>query len=294
MNLSFDNPKAFSFVQEHDGSVRVSFPSACASLHLNAEYAEALKEELSRFIKETLTHTQYVLKRFKVQHTFLASYIQTLIHEGYWAHSGFTELGLELKNTRFKFETENFLEFMAAAFCFSKQLNGFMEDLPIKADPQKALTQWPSIAAVVSLPRFDESEYKGDWDVPLRFTSSGTLAGLVKPVIFHDGSIDIALFGGKVKLHINGDDAFHLLEDTLSPDDLSDFKIAKQAWSGLAELESGVRRFINSLKENGYNSDFDSFEDDNLNISGVHTALLELDNGLASEAEMKALNDLHK
>lgn len=291
MDLKLDNPDAFAVNREQDGSLQVSLPSAGVSLCFGATEGEILSGEVARFLRETLTHSQYVLKRFKVQHTYLTSHIQSLIHKGYWNHEGFTEQGLDAKGETFKYETESLLEYMAAAFCFSKRLNEFMEDLPVKSESKHALAQWPSINAVASLPCFEEAEYKGEWEVPLRFTSSSTLAGLVKPIIFYDGSLDIALNNGKVKLYVEGDDALLLLDAMLEDDDLSEFNVAKQAWAALAELEMGVRRFINGLKANGYDSEIEYFDSDNLNIDGVHAALLELDKGLAGEADMKAINE---
>lgn len=294
MDLKLDNPESFAVKREQDGSIGVSLPSAGVSLCLDSAESELLTNEASRFLRETLSHTHYVLKRFKVQHTFLASYIQTLINKGFWELDGFTEQGLDGKGETFRYETESLLEYMAGAFCFSKQLNEFMEDLPTKVDPQNALSQWPSITAVASLPYFEKEEYEGEWEVPLRFTSSGTLAGLFKPVIFHDGSLNIALNSGKVKLYVEGDDAFCLFEKILEHDDLSEFNAAKQAWAGFAELEMGVRRFIDGLKANGYDREIDYFDSDRLNIGGVHEALLELHKGLTSEADMKAINDSYK
>lgn len=294
MDLKLDNPESFAVKREQDGSIRVSLPSAGVSLCFDATESELLTNEASRFLRETLSHTHYVLKRFKVQHTFLASYIQTLINKGHWGLDGFTEQGLDRKGDAFKYETESLLEYMAGAFCFSKQLNEFMKDLPVKVDPQNALSQWPSIMAVATLPYFKKEEYEGEWDVPLRFTSSGTLVGLFKSIIFHDGSLEIALNSGKVKLYVKGDDAFYLFEEILEHDGLSEFNAAKQAWIGFTELEIGVRRFIDGLKANGYDREIDYFDSDRLNIGGVHEALLELHKGLTSEADMKAINDSYK
>ena len=113
------------------------------------------------------------------------------------------------------------------------------------------------------------------------------------PIIFHEEKLDISLSGGRVKLYTKGEDATALLEHCMDKDDLVEFHEAKQAWQGLDELENGIRRFFQKVKDNGYDSDMGFFDTEDLNIDNVHNALLELHNGLVSEDAMKAINDAY-
>lgn len=290
MNLTLDNPVAYANHQNKDGSLHISLPKVGVSITFDKKESDLLYSEVSRFYKETLTHSQYVLKRFKVQHAFLTSCIQTLIKKGFWDRDGFKFSALDKEGKEFGYECENLLALITGAFCFSKQLKEFMDDLPVKTTPEKAIGKWESICAVKSLPSFDESEWKGEWKVPLRFTSSSTLAGMVKPIIFHDGSLNLSLNSGKIKLYIEKDEAFALFYDMLTHDQLSNFNTAEQAWNALKELDSGVRRFIKKIKENGYDSDMEYFDQDTINIDNIHSALLELHEGIVCECKMEELN----
>jgi hypothetical protein len=293
VDIKLDNPSEFS-VTDNQGVTQVALPSAGVSLFFNQEESLTLKAEASRFLRETVSHSHYALKRFNIQYKYIKSHIMTLIHRKQWDQNGFTESGLNHKGDEFCFDVSNLIEFMAVPFCFGKQLNEFMEDLPIKVNSDDVLEKWPSVAAMKDMPHFEKAEYKGDWTSPFLFSSSSTLAGMVKPVIFYDGKVDISINGGKVKIYVGADDALPLFTLLFDDDELEKFNIAKQAWSALDSLQDGLRRFINDLKENGYDDDLQYFDDEKLNINGVHEALLKLDKGIASETEMLALNQKYK
>ncbi len=293
MDIKLDNPSEFS-VTKNEGMTQVALPSAGVSLFFDQEESLILKAEASRFLRETLSHSHYALRRFKIQYGYIASHIQTLIHRKQWGKNGFTEDGLNHKGDEFRFETSNLLEFMAVPFCFGKQLKEFMEELPIKVNGDDVIEDWPSVAAMKDMPQFKKEEYKGDWTSPFLFSSSSTLAGMVKPVIFYDGKLDIAINGGKVKVYVGADDALPLFTLLFDAEELEQFNIAKQAWLALDSLQHGLRRFINDLKENGYDDECQYFDDEKLNINGVHDALLKLEKGIASEIAMFSLNEKYK
>jgi hypothetical protein len=292
MDLKLNNPDAFAFDKKDDGSIRVALPSAGASLFLEASESDLLYKETERFFKETIAHSDYVMKRFNAQHGFLASHIQALISRGCWTLDGFTEKSLSSKGNGFLYDAEQLLENMMGVFCSNKKLHAFSKDEEVELvfPSTLVLTQWPSIIRAASLSCVEEEDYKGKWDVPLRFTSSGTLAGMVMPIIFHEEKLDISLNGGRVKLYTKGEDATALLEHCMDKDNLAEFNVAKQAWQGLAVFEKGSRRYLQKIKSNGYDSDLGFFNYEDLNIDEVHNALLELHNGLASEESMKAIN----
>jgi hypothetical protein len=117
---------------------------------------------------------------------------------------------------------------------------------------------------------------------------------MVMPVIFHSQELDITLNSGKIEVHIKGDDAIAFCEASLNPDELAEFNMAKQAWTGLETLETGIHTFLKAMKSNGYDSDSDSFDESASNIEGLHQALLNLYNGLKSESAMTELNNQNK
>lgn len=291
MDIKLKDQDIFEVKEKSDGLTHISLPSAGLSLCFTPEEYETVKNEANRFLKETLTHTHYVLERFKCQYSLIMSTIETLKHRGYWGIDGFTDLSKGVNNQPFNFNVEVLLEDLIMLFRFNKDLREITNKLPIIKPGEEALPQWPSIAAVSNLQRFKKDEYQGEWQIPFRFTSSSSLAGFFKPVIFHDNSLSIGLNGSKVKIELKGEDSLLLLSVLLTDNELSELYTAKKAWLALVELEAGIRRLFERFKSNGYDIETECFYE-NISIDGVHNALHAIYEEIKSESGMKSANEI--
>lgn len=283
MELKLNNPKTFNIIASNETTC-IALPSAGFSLTLDEEEHNLFKDEVSRFLKETIFHSSYVVERFAAQQEYLNSHIDSLIHENLWDLSGFTETALDTGGSSFKFEAENILEFMPSVFTLNADLVEFSSELPIKTCVTKFLPQWPSIEKASTLSFLPKNDWAGKWDVPIRFTSSGRLAGLFKPTIFHDGSFEISLNEGKAKLFLKKEDARKLLDFYFTDEERREFDVAEKAWKSLSDFENKIRKFIKCFYENGFEKDTQCFSLDSVNIDGIHKALKTLKFELESEA----------
>lgn len=283
MDLKLNNPKTFN-VTKNDEITYIELPSAGLSLLLDEKAHTLFTNEVSRFLKETIYHSRYVIERFTTQHEYLNSHIDSLIHKKLWSLSGFADTALNSERNLFKYEAEEVLEFMPSVFMLNAKLLEFKNQLPVKSSVTGALPQWPSIEKMNTLPLLQKESFSGKWDVPIRFTSSGRLAGLFKPVIFHDGSLEISLNSGKLKFTIDKEDADKLLALYFSEQEFDEFDIAREGWEGLSRFEDKIRKFINSFYDNGFEKDTQCFSLDSVNIDGIHEAVRTLKTRLESEA----------
>ena len=291
MDLQLRSPETFSFKRDKSGAMHFSLPSAGVVLLVAPDEADLVTNEVERFFRETMHHCRYVLKRFSVQYSYLATHINCLRSEGSWEKDGFTKKALidhgeKRDRDTFNYNVERYLESMAYAHSFSRDLRDHLQDFSDIVDANSVLSLWPSILASDTLPNFLEEDYKGSWDTPFRFTSSGTLVGLVKPIIFHDQTLDISLNSGKVKLYVKGQDAISLIENLFDDTQREQFDTAKQAWGTLTAFSQSVTTFINTMKANGYNAELDCFDDENLNVAAIHEGLVKLEKSLSSESAM--------
>jgi len=289
LELSFQKTDNFSLTKNGEGNTKIQLPSAGIVLNLSPDLSLLLEHEATRFFQETVTHSQYVLKQFNLKMIFVSSHIHTFLRNGLLDKSGFTKKAYD-KDGSFSYEVESLLEGLACAFAGNKLMKEIMNALPAVVHGERFLRQWPSIKAMESLPCFEEATYKGKFSDPIRFSSSGTLAGMVKPIIFHNGSLDIALQSGSVKAYITSNDSFKLLNALLSKKEQVDLKTAYKGWAALKSIDDAIKRFFTALDNAGFERDFGMFGDNEIDPPSLHTALLALENELENEPEVEKIN----
>ncbi len=283
ISLSFTDEKQFSLTRDSESDQSITLPSAGIVLRITDNDCQLMSNEAKRFLKETIAHSTYPLRRFKILHSFLSSQIESLSQENIWHDDGFCSKALNTKGSNFTFEAENILTNITLGHSFSKHLKEILGKMTHNSDPNKALPEWPSIDALNALPQVQESEYKGQSTSPFYITSSSTLAGFVKPIIFCDGTMDIALNGRSVKVYIKKDDPTSLLTSLLNEQEIELFNTAKRGWEAISLLSDAVECFIQKITTHGYDRDFDYFNEEGFDLDGIHRALLTLKKSLESE-----------
>tara|TARA_B100001245_G_scaffold236692_1_gene230042 strand:+ start:8097 stop:9002 length:906 start_codon:yes stop_codon:yes gene_type:complete len=290
LELQFNNIETFSFKKGTDKKTVIQLPSAGIVLTLSPELASLLTLEAERFLRETLTHSRYIATRFKYQTVFVSSLIHKLFSDNLMDHNGFTDKALSKGKKTFSYDVESIIELITYSHYTNKTIKDELESLDKVVHGERYIKQWPSIKLASELPTYDKSLFKQSMDNPIRLTSSGTLAGLVKPIIFHDGSLDMAFYGCKVKAYLSKDDGFKLLNALLDVESRAMLLTAYKGWSALSQLSDAISQFIKTIEEGGFNTEFGHFEDDQTDVSIIYKAISELIDNTENEKADPKLN----
>ena len=235
MKLEIAAPIEFIAHYPEAGGASFSLPSIGASLILDEKELDLAKIEAQRFFRASINHSHYTHKRAKTQKEYILFFIEKLKKDGYLNSDGFTELAINSDNISSSYFSHNVVDIideMHASFRLNGTLKKVMNDFGRdEFSDRQELALWPSFIAMEKLPIYKEKDTAIDWSLPFFFSSSGNLAGMVKPVIFHNQTLDISLSGGAIKLRSKNEDSLLLLSELLSEEEMSLLSVANKAWS---------------------------------------------------------------
>lgn len=127
-------------------------------------------------------------------------------------------------------------------------------------------------------------------DSMFKITNADSLVGMVKPEYMHNGNIDLAISDWSLKISIKGEDAKMLMMYFAGSKKI-ELAAAELLWDRLKLIQTAYKRFKDSFKENGLDSDTYYIDNDEVDPARLSTEFNALFSALESPETMQSFAD---